>query len=175
LPHIRWQLEGEHGPAPDVGYEILPDDVVERATGRNLDVGISLEDPESHLATRQVLIMAEELDLAVNWYALPQKKPSSQTDSGDQSRGARHRRFRTENRERDQRRYMVQGLACGDIAAVTATLLEQNDIGLQEGGLAVAWAGAGYVSSPVFSLGEETFVGRQHLPLIRARLERVVS
>jgi hypothetical protein len=46
---------------------------------------------------------------------------------------------------------------------------------LQEGGLAVAWAGAGYVSSPVFSHGEETFVGRQHLPLIRARLERVVS
>ena len=28
----------------------------------------------------------------------------------------------------------------------------------------------GYVGSPVFSLGEETFIGRQHLPLIRARL-----
>ena len=175
-PRIRWQLEGEHGPAPDVGYELLPDDVVERATGRDLDVGISLEDPESYLATRQVLIMAEELDLVVNWYALPQKKPSSQTDLGDQSRGARHRRFRTENRERDQRRYMTQGLASGDIiAAATATLLEQNDIGLQEGALVEAWAGAGYVSSPVFRLGEETFVGRQHLPLIWARLERAVS
>jgi 2-hydroxychromene-2-carboxylate isomerase len=175
LPRIRWQLEGERGPAPDIGYELLPDDVVARATGRNLDVGISLEEPESYLAIRQVLIMAEELDLAVNWYALPQKKLSNQTDSGDQSRGARHRRFRTENRERDQRRYMVQGLACGDIASVTATLLEQNNISLQEGGLAAARAGAGYVSSPVFSLGEETFVGRQHLPLIRARLERAVS
>jgi 2-hydroxychromene-2-carboxylate isomerase len=32
LPRIRWQLEGEHGPAPDVGYELLPDDVVEPAT-----------------------------------------------------------------------------------------------------------------------------------------------
>ncbi|RLA39379.1 MAG: hypothetical protein DRR42_27300 [Gammaproteobacteria bacterium] len=28
LPRIRWQLEGEHGPAPDVGYELLPDDAV---------------------------------------------------------------------------------------------------------------------------------------------------
>jgi hypothetical protein len=56
LPHIRWQLEGEHGPAPDVGYELLLDDVVDKATGRNLDVGISLEEPESYLAMRQVLL-----------------------------------------------------------------------------------------------------------------------
>jgi len=175
LPRIRWQLEGEQGPGPDVGYELLPEDVVDRATGRNLDVGISVEEPESYLAIRQVLTMAEDLDVVVNWYALPQDKPSSQLDSGNQSRGARHRRFRTENRERDQRRYMALGLAIGDIASVTATLLEQNNISLQEGGLAAAWVEAGYVSSPVFSLGEETFVGRQHLPLIRARLGRDVS
>lgn len=175
LPRIRWQLEGAHGPAPDVGYELLPDDVVQKAAGRNLGVGICLEEPECYLAVRQVLIMAEDLELTVNWYALPSKKLSGQPDSGDQSRGARHRRFRAENRERDQRRYMTQALASGDIAPVTATLLEQNGISLQEGGLAVAGAGAGYVSGPVFSLGEETFVGRQHLPLIRARLERAVS
>ncbi len=174
LPRIRWKLEGEHGPAPDVGYELLPDDVVETATGRNLDVGISLEEPESYLAIRQVLIMAEDLELAVKWYALPPKKPSSQPDSGDHSRGARHRRFRAESRERDQRHYLTQKLASGDLAPVIVSLLEQNGISLQEGGSSVAWAGAGYVSSPVFSLGEEIFVGRQHLPLIRARLERAV-
>ena len=59
---------------------------------------------------------------------------------------------------------MTQELAGGDSAPVIALLLEQNNISLQEGGTAAAWAGAGYVSSPVFSLGEETFVGRQHLP-----------
>jgi 2-hydroxychromene-2-carboxylate isomerase len=170
LPRIRWQLGGEHGAAPDVGYELLPDDVVERATARNLDVGISLEEPESYLAIRQVLTMAEDLALAVNWHALPQKMPSSRHDSDDQSRGARHRRFRRQNRERDQRRCMTQEFARVDIAS----LLEQHDISLQEGGISAAWGGAGYVSSPVFRLGEEIFVGRQHLPLIRARLEGAV-
>jgi hypothetical protein len=174
LPRIRWQLGGEHGAAPDVGYELLPDDVVERATARNLDVGISLEEPESYLAIRQVLTMAEDLALVVNWHALPQKMPSSRHDSDDQSRGARHRRFRRQNRERDQHRCMTQELARVDIASVIASLLEQNDISLQEGGFSAAWGGAGYVSSPVFRLGEEIFVGRQHLPLIRARLERAV-
>jgi hypothetical protein len=96
--------------------------------------------------------------------------PSSRHDSDDQSRGARHRRFRRQNRERDQRRCMTQEFARVDIAS----LLEQHDISLQEGGISAAWGGAGYVSSPVFRLGEEIFVGRQHLPLIRARLEGAV-
>jgi hypothetical protein len=38
----------------------------------------------------------------------------------------------------------------------------------------VAWGRDCYVSSPLFRLGEEIFVGRQHLPLIRARLEGAV-
>lgn len=175
LPRIRWLLGGERGPAPDVGYELLADDQVEMVTGRTLDVGIIPEEPESYLAIRQVLTMAEDLELTVNWYALPQKKPGSQPASDDQSRGARHRRFRIENRERDQHNYMTPDLKTGDIAPAIASLLQQNDISLREGQIATALSGAGYVGSPVFRLGEETFVGRQHLPLIRARLEGTVS
>jgi len=175
LPRIRWQLEGGHGPAPDIAYELLPADVVEGATSRKLDVGISLEDPESYLTVRQVLTLTRELDLEVNWHTLQPKIYSSQSDPDDLTRGARHRRFRTENRKRDQHRYQPPELASRDIAPVTAALLEQNGISLQEGGLATAMGESGYVSSPIFSLGEETFVGRQHLPLIRARLERAIS
>jgi len=170
LPRIRWQLEGELGPAPDIAYDLLPDDVAERASGRKLEVGICLEDPESFLAIRQIMLMVDELDVAVNWFALPQKKPAKRPESGDSSRGARHRRFRGENRERDRGRYMSQDLLKGFSGQLTTSLLEQYDICLPEGGSAVAWAGAGYVSSPVFRLGEEIFVGRQHLPLVRARL-----
>ena len=169
LPRIRWQLEGERGPAPDISYELMPEDVVARATSRNLDVGIRLEEPASYLAVHQVLRMARDLDLAINWYALPLKKPGSQPDSGDHSRGARHRLYRAVNRERDQRRYMPKGQASGDIASATAALLEQYGINLQEIGFPGVWAGAGKSGSPLFNLGEETFVGRQHLPLIKAR------
>jgi 2-hydroxychromene-2-carboxylate isomerase len=169
LPRIRWQLEGERGPSPDIGYELLPGDVVERATTRNLDVGIRMEELASNLAIPHVLSMAEDLDLAVTWYALPRKEPGDRHDSGDQSRGARHRRSRSESRECDQRRYLPPGLASGEIAPATAALLERNDISLQESGFPGAWVGAGNLRSPVFSIGEETFIGRQHLPLIKAR------
>ena len=61
----------------------------------------------------------------------------------------------------------------GDTARMIAELLVENDIHLGEGQIAPAWAGmaamSGYVGSPVFRVGDETFVGRHHLPLIRAR------
>ena len=170
LPRIRWQLEGEPGQAPDVAYELMPDDTIERAATRRLDVGICPQDPESYLAIEQIMSMADEIDVTLNWYALPQKKPGRQTQAGDSSRGARHRRFRRENRQCDRGRYMGRQLAEGFNARLTTSLLEQYGVSLQQVGPPVAWGGAGYVSSPVFSLGEEVFVGRQHLPLLRARL-----
>lgn len=170
LPRIRWQLEGEPGPAPDVAYELMPGDRVERVAARKLDVGICLQDPESYLAIEQIISMADEIDVTLNWYALPPKKAGRQTETGDSSRGARHRRFRRENRQRDRGRYLGRQLAEGFDARLTSSLLEQHGVSLQQVGAPVAWGGAGYVSSPVFSLDEEVFVGRQHLPLLRARL-----
>jgi 2-hydroxychromene-2-carboxylate isomerase len=170
LPRIRWQLEGEPGPAPDVAYELMPGDRIERASARKLDVGICLQDPESYLAIEQIISMAVEFDVTLNWYALPQKKPDRQPQAGDSSRGVRHRRLRRENRQRDRDRYLGRKLAEGFSAGLTTSLLEQHGVSLQQVGAPVAWGGAGYVSSPVFSLDEEVFVGRQHLPLLRARL-----
>jgi 2-hydroxychromene-2-carboxylate isomerase len=172
LPRIRWLLEGGQGPAPDVAYELLPSDSVAPATGRSLAVGISLDEPESYLAIRQVMALVSDFDLDLSWYALPPKEREKAPQATDQSRSALHRRFRQDNQARDRRRYCA-GLPRGsDIAAATAALLEQYAIKLEASGSAAAWASAGYVSSPVFRLGEELFVGRQHLPLIRARLSQ---
>jgi 2-hydroxychromene-2-carboxylate isomerase len=173
LPRIRWLLQGADGAAPDVAYALMPDDVVETAHERVLDVGISLEHPESYLAIPGILALMEELGLTVHWYALPRTGPGRKMNFEDQSRGARHRRYRMQNRQRDQHRYMPQMLESGDIALGIAALLEQYGVLLREGEVAAAWAGmsslSGYVGSPVFRIGDETFVGRQHLPLIRAR------
>ena len=170
LPRIRWQLQDGRGEAPDVAYELMPSDVVAAATSRSLAVGISLEEPESYLAIRQVLALVSDFDLELSWYALPPKRPEKAPPAQDQSRAALHRRFRTENRARDRRRYCADIAAGGGIGAATAALLEHHAIRLEPGGPSAEWASAGYVSSPVFRLGEELFVGRQHLPLIRARL-----
>jgi 2-hydroxychromene-2-carboxylate isomerase len=171
LPHIRWRLQGCRGPAPDIAYELLPGDAVERVDERTLDVAVSLEEPESYLAVQPVMDLARELDLEVRWYALPKRRSTQGPAADDESRGARHRRFRTANRQQDRHRYLSSRPSSEQEAQDTAALLAQNDIVLQDGGPDPGWAGAGYVASPVFKLDDEIFVGRQHLPLIRARFE----
>lgn len=171
LPRIRWQLQGARGPAPDIAYELLPGSAVEKAAVKNLEVGIGLHDPETVLAIPRVQRMAEELGLTVSWFALPDRKPGGHHEAADQSRGARHRRYRRENRERDRDRYLQSEFTGGDFAQAVASLIDQYSITLQEDGSTDGIAAAAYLGGPVFRLGEEVFVGRQHLPLIRARVE----
>ncbi len=176
LPRIRWQLQGGAGDPPDIAYELMPDSRVEKSSVRTLDAGIGLDDPESYQALAGILKLAEDLGLRVNWYALPARKQDAQADSGARDRGTRHRLYRQGNRLRDQQRYLAENIEDDEVAGRIHAVLGQHGISLQDGEVAAAWAGfsslGGYVGSPVFRLGEETFVGRQHLPLIRARLER---
>lgn len=175
LPYIRWRLQGECGDAPDVAYELAPDSRVEKSTTRVLDIGIDLGDPESLLALTAILELERNLDVEVNWYALPARSQQHQSTSDQNDRSTRHRRFRMANRDRDQRRYMARVDEANELATRILATLQQHGVVLQDGEVAAAWAGflslGGYVGSPVFRLGDETFVGRQHLPLIRARLE----
>jgi len=114
--------------------------------------------------------MTEELGLTVSWFALPHRKPGTQHEAADQSRGARHRRYRKENRERDRNRYLQSEFAADDCAQAVASLIDRYSITIEEDGSTDGIAAAAYLGGPVFRLGEEVFVGRQHLPLIRARL-----
>ena len=49
-------------------------------------------------------------------------------------------------------------------------MIDQYNITLQDVESTDDIAAAAYFGGPVFRLGEEVFVGRQHLPLIRARI-----
>jgi 2-hydroxychromene-2-carboxylate isomerase len=171
LPRIRWLLEGGRGPAPDIACELLPNSRVEQAQTRTLDIGICREDPESLLALPRILALREALDIALRWFELPSRKRGGTPAPDDNSRGARHRRYRTMNRERDWQRYGAPRPE--QVPMAIDETLTKAGIHLAEGGAIDSWAGmasmAGYVGSPVFRIGEETFVGRQHLPLIQAR------
>ena len=98
LPRIRWQLEGARGPAPDIEYPLLPESAVEKAPLKQLDVGIGLAAAETVLTIPRVLRLAEEFGLSVNWFALPARAPVTRSAAAAQSRGARHRRYRHDNR-----------------------------------------------------------------------------
>jgi 2-hydroxychromene-2-carboxylate isomerase len=176
LPRIRWLLQGAVGACPDIAYELEPGSHIEPAEGAALSVGIGLEDPESLLAIPEILASVEDLDIELSWYALPEKGPGRQHDGKDQSRGGRHRRYRTENRRQDRHRYCGDDATKGDIPGRVVDLLRQNNIEIADttppdSGQSPVSA-PGYVGSPVFMQGQEVYVGRQHLPLIRARFER---
>jgi 2-hydroxychromene-2-carboxylate isomerase len=171
LPRIRWLLDGRQGPPPDIACEVLPGSHVEPASTRTLDVGICRTDPESLLALPRILSLRESLDVELRWFELPSRKRSGNPPPDDDSRGSRHRRYRTENREKDWQRYGAP--APEEVPAAIEEALEKAGIELASGAELDTWGGmasmSGYVGSPVFRIGEETFVGRQHLPLIAAR------
>ena len=169
LPRICWQLQGGQGEAPDIAYELLPGDNVEPTTGRVMEIGIDLNAPESYLVIKPVLAMAQELNLDVRWHTISKNHSGSASDNEDQSRGGRHRRFRTQNRADDRLRYQTAEMANGDVQSLIVEELERNNIALRREALETPVGGSGYVGSPVFKVGDEIYVGRQHLPLIRAR------
>lgn len=168
LPRVRWQLQGQQGPAPDIAYELMPGDSVEGFEFNALEVGICLSDPESYRVIQQVLSVVTDLGVAIIWYELPERKKGGLPDVEDHSRGARHRRFRSDYRARDSQRYAPPSISNGDAEAQTRELLHDHDITLCSEGL----AGIGYLNNAVFRLGEETYIGIQHLPLIRALLQK---
>ena len=168
LPRIRWQLLGQPGPAPDIAYELLPDDSIEALKLETLEVGICLSDPESHQVIAQVLSMSADLGLKVLWYELPERKAGSLPSADDLSRGARHRRYRADYRARDSQRYVPSIVSDEEVESQTRKLLHDHNIALRSDGL----TGIGYLNNAVFRLGEETYIGRQHLPLIRAQLQK---
>jgi len=171
LPRIRWILQGQQGPAPDIAYELLPGDRVAPATQRRLQVAIAPSVVDSHLALAPVLALAEELALDVTWHRLPEPPPQPLPDPSDTSRSARHRRYRADNQALNQSRYLPPGMAVEAVPARTEALLESRGIVLAEGMAGRDLSARGYPGAPQFLLGDEIFVGRQHLPLIRARIE----
>lgn len=172
LPRIRWLLSGENGPAPDIACELLSDAHIEPAQAQSLDIGICRDDPESLLALPRILALCRALAIEPRWFELPSRERSGVPAPDDDSRGARHRRYRAANRERDWRRYGAPPPE--RVPAAIDEVLVQAGVTLTGGGSIDAWEGMasmpGYVGSPVFRIGAETFVGRQHLPLVQARL-----
>lgn len=171
LPRIRWLLQGKKGAPPDIAYELLPESQVEPATSRNLTVALDPSVPESYLALDAIFELTDQFNLAVNWRRLPESAQPRNTKNGDDSRGGRHRRFRAKAHALDKARYVPAELNTDELTAMTEQRLSERGINMTSGELLQDMGASGFPGTPQFQLGEETFIGRQHLPLIRARLE----
>ena len=232
LPRVRWHLNGERGPAPDVAYEGYPAgdaaqaSPAQQAGATRLEVCIDFSSPQSYLALAPTLSLARRLGLSPVWHprlTSAGKPPVAADASGD--RATRHRYLRAVSLARDLERYAPHPLrdlypgfdavpaaigllwveqqaparldryvqatfqrywrdgAAIDEASAIASLLAS--LGLPADGFAAFCAGEGpalldhrrrdldargVMGTPTYLLGDEPFLGRQHLPLIEARL-----
>ena len=161
LPRIRWQLGGESGPAPDIANPVCIDDTLPAVSARRLDVGIDLASYESQASISAVKALAEDFGIDIHWYPITERIPLQTDAASDASRSARHRFFRSQNYHRDLARY----------APAEQRVAQDWNIRWSDDGERADWAGAGRMGGPTFRLDSEVFVGRQHLPLIRALLQ----
>ena len=172
LPRIRWLLTGKEGPPPDIAYELPAAARVEPAGTRQLTVALEPSAPESYLALEAIFRLVEDLDIDVRWHRLPASKQAvGEEDKDDNSRSARHKRYRANTVATNRARYFPPELSESEILEATETRLIDRGIDLASGEMLQDMTSRGFLGTPQFKLGEETFIGRQHLPLIRARFE----
>ena len=224
LPRIEWQLQGSKGVSPVRGYESSGTVPVEPVPEGPLEVCIDFRCPESLGAVADSLALAEETGRSLHWLPKQRLLPPLPGDPSDNSRGARHRRFRYDYERADALRYGVLPFsepfpdwdcelldhtllwlnevrpdsATAYVRAVFAALWEEgrklenleevvgllDEIGAGGDGLADFLAAGPtrladaeqqlrerrVMGTPCWLLDGEPFVGRHHLPLIRARL-----
>ena len=169
LPRIRWQLTGQSGGAPDIANPLpamLPEQPQQPA---EITLGID-HSLDSLLALPQLLKLMSSFSGNVNWVMVEKKSPSTSPSDIGRSRGALHKQWREKNRLRNLERYNSTEARPGNYQKDIDQLLQQNRIFPKKNGPEQVIRPA--MPGVVVLLGDELFIGRQHLPLITARLKQ---
>jgi 2-hydroxychromene-2-carboxylate isomerase len=167
LPRVRWQLTGQSGPSPDIGYT-LPARLPEQpGLPTRISVGVD-GSLDSLLALPQLTALLANYSGTIDWVRIPSRTHSMPPPDDDLSRSAVHKRLRSNNRAADIRRYDSSGIASKETTQAIEQYLQQSHISLADDGPDQVV----HPSMPgvVVILGDELFIGRQHLPLLAARL-----
>jgi 2-hydroxychromene-2-carboxylate isomerase len=167
LPRIRWQLTGQSGSAPDIGNPLPA--ILSEQPPLPARVTIGIDDSlDSLLALPTLLEQLSSFTGAVDWVMIETRKPATPPSNTGKSRSALHKQWREKNRLRNLERYNSSGVAPDGYRAAIAQLLQLHHITPKKVGpeRVVRPAMPGIVAL----LDDELFIGRQHLPLISARL-----
>jgi 2-hydroxychromene-2-carboxylate isomerase len=167
LPRIRWQLTGQVGSAPDIGNPlpaVLPE---QPRTPGQITIGIDYS-LDSLLALPQLLELVSSFSGKVSWVMIEPRKPSTPPADDDRSRSALHKQWREKNRLLNLDRYNSTGTKSDNYTNAIELIMQQHNISptMQGPEQVVRPAMPGVVAL----LDDELFIGRQHLPLITARL-----
>lgn len=168
LPRISWQLTEQAGSAPDIGNPLPA--VLPEQPQLPAEITIGIDDSlDSLLALPELLKLLPDFSGTVNWVMIETRKSSTPPLSNDRSRSALHKQWRKQNLQRNLERYNSTGAESGDYTNTIAQLLQQNQISPKKDGPEQVIRPA--MPGIVVLWGDELFIGRQHLPLITARLK----
>jgi 2-hydroxychromene-2-carboxylate isomerase len=172
LPRVRWQLNGQSGASPDIGYT-LPSRLPEQP-GLPTRVSVGIDGSlDSLLALPQLTALLANFSGTIDWVRIPSRTNSMLPPEDDRSRGAIHKRLRFNNRATDIERYNSSGIAPKETTQAIERYLQQCHISLADDGPDQLVRPS--MPGVVVLLGDELFIGRQHLPLLAARLRSMGS
>lgn len=180
LPRVAWHIESgcasdaaddpDVRTPPDVAYTIDESIADEAAWSvvREVTVGVDMS-LDSLLALPQLVNALRDFPGEVRWMRVPPKVFYQAPADNDDSRANVHRRCRLENEQANLRRYRPEGLQVSSFSPLIERLLLRHGIDLAD-------AGDSPIRDPrapgiLVMLDDEPFIGRQHLPLVRRRLE----
>lgn len=167
LPRVRWDLTDRQGSAPDIGNP-LPEELPQQPP-LPVQITIGIDDTlDSLLALPALLDLLSSFSGAINWVIIETRKSSTRPLDNGRSRSELHRQWRERNRLQNLERYNSTEAEPGDYMHAIAQLLQQNKISPKKDGPEQVIHPA--MPGIVVLLDEELFIGRQHLPLITARL-----
>jgi 2-hydroxychromene-2-carboxylate isomerase len=168
LPRICWQLTKQVGNAPDIGNPlpaVLPE---QPQTPAQITIGIDYS-LDSLLALPQLLQLLSNYSGDVTWVMIEPRKSSAPPLDNDGSRSALHKQWREKNRLLNLDRYNSTGTKSDKYTDAIDQLMRKHNISPKKNGPEQVVRPA--MPGVVVMLGDELFIGRQHLPLITARLK----
>jgi len=169
LPRIRWQLTDQSGNPPDIANPLPA--VLPKQPQPPVEITIGIDySLDSMLAIPQLLELLPRFTGAVNWVMVEKRESSTPPSDIGRSRGALHKQWREKNRLRNLERYNSTGTMPGNYANDIDQFLQQNHISPEMNGPEQVVRPA--MPGIVVLLDDELFIGRQHMPLITARLKQ---
>jgi 2-hydroxychromene-2-carboxylate isomerase len=167
LPRVRWQLNCQSGARPDIAYTLpckLP--ALSELPSR---ISIGVDDSlDSLLALPKLTALLANYSGTIDWVRVPSRKAPLPPPDDDRSRRAMHKRLRSSNQAACIRRYGSSEISPKDYAQAIEQYLRESHISLADKGPDQIVRPA--MPGIVVLLGDELFIGRQHLPLLAARL-----
>ncbi len=171
LPRIGWLLGEQKEITPDIA-NLLPEDAILPPTD-SVQIHIGIDNSwDALLAIPRLVSSLKKHHMTANWYRISSQELDDLLPHDPSNvRGSVHREYRARNAELNKRRYVGHDRNSDDLPELINQTIEDANINLLNNPPEVL------ASSPMpgisISIGDQHMIGRQHLPLINALLDKI--